>query len=148
MAENSMMFFNLDMTELSRLIRALARTLDKEIGKGDASQKLMDKTTSETAEFLYRFTHKFSPKLFESYIIIWGEGKSRGIWDPGGITAEIVVDPYAINRFDERPVDYAPVEFSRGADHDTFARASAHFGEYFEKGWKEFEAELTSKLGF
>jgi hypothetical protein len=143
-----MLFFNLDITQLESLVRRLTATLDKEVGKGKSSEVMIDWMAGETHDFLFKKTHKWTNTLFDSYLVNKREGRARGIYDPGGLVREIIVDPSVVNPEGDRPAEYAGREYDRGGTHDTFDWVSAQFEGFFDEGFELFEGQLAQKLGF
>jgi hypothetical protein len=144
----SMILVDLDFDRVELLLKTLVKTLDKQIGQGPASVALIDYMAGETLEFLWENTHQFAPLLYMSYKLQGDTAPVRGFFDPQGLVREIVVDPTVTAAVGEPPVEYAPIEFSRGGGHDTFALASLHFESWFDGGMKKFESELGKSLGF
>lgn len=146
---NSIVFTSLDIEQIRALIMRLVKTLDREIGRGESSQAMLNDMAERSIRFLNVHTHKFTETLYASYIDEWQNTSLRGFFDPGGITVTIYVDPAAIQPppYENRPHDYAAIEFSRGGDHDTFARLMANTDRLVDIGFSQFEKTLTSKLG-
>lgn len=144
----SRVFYDLDMNQLKRLVLSLTKTLDAEIGKGEASEKLITHMSRSTHKFLVEETHQWTHTLFASYEVLKGETATRGFYDPGGLVHQIIVAKDAVNPVGDKPAQYASVEFDRGGTHDTFDWVSTQFDGYFDDGMELFESELGKKLGF
>jgi len=148
MASGTMLFTELDLSQVHKLITVFVKTMEKEVGKGDSSQQFLGTMAQEAHDWLHAITHRFTHTLYKSYIVDTDESPMRGIYDPGGLIYTLHVDPTVINPLGNYPDQYAAVEFSRGDEHDAFGRVMAQTDRLVDRGWAAFEKSLSTKLGF
>ena len=163
--EQSEIVADLDLDQVARVIYTYASFLDREIGRGDTTERMLEQiVTNGFYPELLANTHIETGSLLAAWRLEKGKTPKRGFWDPGGLQYDIYVDPEAPYVADigsmgsspgveqERPYEYAPKEFSRVGSkpnegpHDAPGTTMESVGEYWESGWQLFSLILSSKL--